>query len=728
CPDDCTEGYVEGTQVTLAAEPADGSSFQGWLGGDDCSTEQVCRVTMTEKTTVWATFKLIQPPTVALVQPDHGSLVKGTVPVQATASDDEEIAQVRFLVDGTKQLDLVQPPFVFLWDTATVANGVHTLEARAFDNYGKTASESVTVTVQNQLALTVNRFGRGDGKVTSSPSGIDCGQDCVGIFNPGTSVTLTANPAAGASFGGWSGACSGYGSCVVALSSAQYVHAKFNSLADSGWSQGISYDHDSTGQLVAVNYDDGRMISYTYDGAGNLVERSLQVPLSKLYFPFYQTRTGTFLGIAVSNYSAEAANIEFEAFGPGGQTLSLGKNPSAFLIPAQNQLAKTAAEIFSAPQQNQSAWIELRSENAELGSFFQFGDSTLTQLDGSIALDRHYRELYLTRVYEGESGFRGEKAKTFLSLANPTDGPVTVRLSLHTLDGASDNESYRSASAEVSQTLPAKGFVYDSVAGIFGEPQVSGGYVKIVVIEGQGVVAFELIELPNRRTVIGLGASPGNMGGELYSAQLADASSIYTDLKLINVSDQVRNVRITPVGGTGAALRPYQTLLMEVGQQVEVDMGTFFGFSTPSELTVGSIRVETDGPGVVGDVLFGDPIGFKYAASMPLQTEKVTRAVFSQVATTLDFFTGLALYNPDTEETEITINVYNASGQRKGSAIKLLAAGHRMAGLIPELVPSAATVVGGYIVVESTRPLVAQQIFGQAQLNQFSAVPPKIVE
>jgi hypothetical protein len=51
--------------------------------------------------------------------------------------------------------------------------------------------------------LTVTRSGAGT--VTSSPAGIDCGVDCSERFFAGTVVTLTAAPAQGWTFGGWSG-------------------------------------------------------------------------------------------------------------------------------------------------------------------------------------------------------------------------------------------------------------------------------------------------------------------------------------------------------------------------------------------------------------------------------------------------------------------------------------------------------------------------------------------
>jgi hypothetical protein len=53
----------------------------------------------------------------------------------------------------------------------------------------------------------------GPGTVKSSPAGIDCPAACSGMFQG--SVTLTATPSAGATFRGWTGACSGTAACVV---------------------------------------------------------------------------------------------------------------------------------------------------------------------------------------------------------------------------------------------------------------------------------------------------------------------------------------------------------------------------------------------------------------------------------------------------------------------------------------------------------------------------------
>lgn len=91
------------------------------------------------------------------------------------------------------------------------------------------SAQAVTATFTLPVyTLTVSLSGTGKGSVSSSPAGISCGSTCSASFNSGTSVKLTAAPAAGNKFAGWSGACSGSStSCTVSMSSARSVTASF---------------------------------------------------------------------------------------------------------------------------------------------------------------------------------------------------------------------------------------------------------------------------------------------------------------------------------------------------------------------------------------------------------------------------------------------------------------------------------------------------------------------
>ena len=77
--------------------------------------------------------------------------------------------------------------------------------------------------------LDVTRAGSGDGSVSSAPAGIACGAMCTSRFDDPTTVVLTAIPAAGSTFAGWSGAgCSGTGTCTVTMLGDRAVTATFN--------------------------------------------------------------------------------------------------------------------------------------------------------------------------------------------------------------------------------------------------------------------------------------------------------------------------------------------------------------------------------------------------------------------------------------------------------------------------------------------------------------------
>jgi hypothetical protein len=77
------------------------------------------------------------------------------------------------------------------------------------------------------FGLAVLKMGAGSGAVTSAPAGITCGGSCSGTYPAGTSIALTANGVAGSIFSGWSGGCSGAGTCSVTLNATTTVLATF---------------------------------------------------------------------------------------------------------------------------------------------------------------------------------------------------------------------------------------------------------------------------------------------------------------------------------------------------------------------------------------------------------------------------------------------------------------------------------------------------------------------
>src|SRR4029453_16893505 len=118
------------------------------------------------------------------------------------------------------------------FNTASVSNGSHTITAAIELSGGGTQvvkTVNATFTVSNPKTLTVTKAGAGNGTVTSSPAGINCGTMCASAFAASLSVTLTAAPVSGATFTGWLGACSGTDPCTVVMSVDRSVTATFTS-------------------------------------------------------------------------------------------------------------------------------------------------------------------------------------------------------------------------------------------------------------------------------------------------------------------------------------------------------------------------------------------------------------------------------------------------------------------------------------------------------------------
>jgi hypothetical protein len=235
-PATCTINVPPNTSQILTATPSTAGGGVSWTGCTSVSGT-TCRISVsTTPPSVTATFTGGPPPPSTFqlsVSVDSGA---GYV----TSSDGSIYCTGAGGAGCTAQLS--QNSTVTL--TAVTATGA----AKDFDGWSgdclsfntastctltMNGSKSVSADFEGDDAtytLTAQVSGTGSGTITGA--GLKCassgGAGCSSPQANGATVTVTATPAAGSTFTGWSGACSGAGtSCKVAMTAAKSVTATF---------------------------------------------------------------------------------------------------------------------------------------------------------------------------------------------------------------------------------------------------------------------------------------------------------------------------------------------------------------------------------------------------------------------------------------------------------------------------------------------------------------------
>lgn len=225
-------------------------------------------------------------PTISIISPATGSFVTGTITVQVSASDNVGVAAVSLAVDDVAISSSSIAPFTNTWNSATVANGTHTLTVTARDAANNRTSSSVIVSVSNVTvgdvtAPTVNISSPANGASYNTGATIDIGasaSDNVGV----TFLSISIN-----------------GSVVGSSSSSSYT-----------------YSWNTTGAASGIH----TIVATARDAAGNQGVRSITVTLNTTVIE-PPTSSGFRLTMPpVSNQGSEGSCVAF-AVGYGARSV-----------------------------------------------------------------------------------------------------------------------------------------------------------------------------------------------------------------------------------------------------------------------------------------------------------------------------------------------------------------------------------------------------------------------
>jgi hypothetical protein len=241
CGSTCSYNFPLGTQVTLTATPAAGSSFQFWysMGGGPNSPPPciggaaTCTFTMNQAESIRATFNAVQESVSVSNAPQPGS--SGTIAISGSGTQ---------LTVGPGQ----QRQAFFTYG-ATVTVTPNAASGSAFTGWSGDCSgfgscaivANKSIFIQGSFAvgekLQVRLTGKGAGTVMSTPAAISCPGTCAGLFGVDSEVTLTATPAPGSYFAGWplsSGCDDSESTCMFQMALAESPFPFSRSRLESG--------------------------------------------------------------------------------------------------------------------------------------------------------------------------------------------------------------------------------------------------------------------------------------------------------------------------------------------------------------------------------------------------------------------------------------------------------------------------------------------------------------
>jgi hypothetical protein len=225
CGTVCSTTVPHGTTVILSVSPEVGSELVTWSGGCAAAgSAPTCTVTVTAALTVGVNVaRRTYPVQVAREGTGIGRVRSNPTGIDCGTDCSETV------VHGTHvQLDATaDPSSTFSGWGGPDCTGTGACDLVVTGPTNVTAGFALRTYV---TSTTVRSSRSGMGRITSTPSGIDCGADCSHTWNHGAVVTLTAAPALGSTFVGWSdpsGACAGVGPCVLTVDRARAIEATF---------------------------------------------------------------------------------------------------------------------------------------------------------------------------------------------------------------------------------------------------------------------------------------------------------------------------------------------------------------------------------------------------------------------------------------------------------------------------------------------------------------------
>ncbi len=447
--------------------------------------------------------------------------------------------------------------------------------------------------------------------------------------------------------------------------------------------------------------------------------------IPSLLCPSWISQSGMFQGMVFMNDGTTDASLQMFGWGSDGSLFETdaSENPSPFIsLASLNQYARLADEVFNTPEPMniENGWIEARPDSPDLNGIFvqaYTAEGLILQLDGA-----QISSTPMSRILFPLIGSNPNRAPEIV-LSNPGDAPVDMTLRL------ADPAGWGVQLIEAA--IPAHGtYTYKvSDTNVFADIQASNG--QLVAVERFGTP--DALAMLNGQD--GTLAANRLTAPQFASGFLTGALRITTHLALVNPSTEATTVTFRLMNDSGEEIVNPVVRILQGGTMLSSSGWELFGLDDPLEATqviIGSVAIESDG-GLVGAIMFGDPVAGKFLAALPLMSTASAKRqiVFGHTAVghlgMIDYFTGIALVNASqTDTANIHLEYHNSSGELVAQTTTPVTLGPncRMDQLVQELIPDfPVPQSGGFIRLTSDVEVYAYMLFGDNFYNFTSAVP-----
>ncbi len=416
-----------------------------------------------------------------------------------------------------------------------------------------------------------------------------------------------------------------------------------------------------------------------------------------------------FTGIAVANLENADATLTFTAFDKTGRQLTGPdiRNPVSLPLAAGARLVQMDFEIFGdgVGIGGQSGWFRVDSTVSRTSGFFLLFDGTLSLLDGAGAPSMGTRSFVLPDISGGDDFAE-------LHAVNAGSEPAEVKLDSIDATGAVQGVT-------ATRRIESGGALIEKLANLFPGGLEDGNYLRVTA--GREIVPALLWGGTGQYLKVLEGQDAGLGAETLYAPQYAVGGTWRSTLSVVNLDDQAGEVSFEFTDRSG------ETFLRQrpIAARGKIFIGAQDFFVDPSAgLRDGHVRIKGAGLNLAGNVVFGDSVRQDSATALPLVANLHYEMAFGQLVSDSNYYTGIALLNPNNMETIATLEIYDTRGTRL-AAEPILIAGNRSKALVLDAVPALDKIdlSSGYIRVKADQPIAGFALFATRTNSAIAAIP-----